>query len=105
METLIQTNQTTASLDTINPFVSSSTQFWSNVEFNRFGIIPILLVVISCVGGIAAAFGAQADVLRLSLISFPTIIALALVLGVAPMKVIVYVSVIALILDLLVLFI
>ena len=64
--------------------------FWERMEFNRFGIIPIVLLLIGCIGGIAAGFGAFADLLRISLVAFPTIISLALVLAVSPMRVIFY---------------
>ena len=77
--------------------------FWKKVEFNRFAIIPMLLVIIGCVGGFAAAFGAGADTFRLSLIAFPTIITLAITLAVAPMRWIFCASIIALILDVMVL--
>lgn len=80
----------------------SNNPFWEKVEFNRFGIIPMLLVVITCLGGIAVAFGAGSDTFELALVVFPTIIALALVLAVAPMRLIIWTSAIALIFDLLI---
>ncbi|MES2131190.1 MAG: hypothetical protein V4506_02505 [Bacteroidota bacterium] len=80
----------------------SLSSIWENMEFSRFGIIAILVVILGCLGGMAASFGAGDNILKLAMIAFPTIIALALILAVAPMKVITYVSVIALVLDLLV---
>ncbi len=80
----------------------STSTIWKNMEFNRFGIIAILVVILGCLGGLAASFGANDNLLKLSMVAFPTIIALALVLAVAPMRVIIYVSAIALILDLVV---
>lgn len=73
--------------------------FWDRMEFNRFGIIPIVLLLIGCIGGIAAGFGAFADLLRISLVAFPTIISLALILAVSPMRVIFYSAAIAIICD------
>ena len=104
METAIRSNQSKTSVRTVNTNVISYSQFWNNLEDNRFGIIAMLVVIIGCSGGLSAAFGAQANTLQLALVAFPSIIALALVLAVAPMKGIIYVSVIALILDLIVLF-
>ena len=104
METTIRSNQSKTSVRTESFNVISYSQFWSNLEDNRFGIIAMLVVIIGCSGGLSAAFGAQANTLQLALVAFPSIIALALVLAVAPMKGIIYVSVIALILDLIILF-
>ena len=103
METAIRSNQSKTSVTTESSNVISYSKFWSNLEDNRFGIIAMLVVIIGCSGGLSAAFGAQANTLKLALVAFPSIIALALVLAVAPMKVITYVSAIALIFDLVVL--
>lgn len=102
MEATIKNYQTATSLRTETLKASAKSKFWENVEFNRFGIISILLVVIGCIGGFAAAFGAKADVIKLAMIAFPTIISLALTLAVAPMRVIIWVSATAILLDLLV---
>ena len=80
-----------------------SPEFWNRTEAGRFAIIPMLLIVTACTGGIAAAFGAAGSTFQLALTAFPTILSLALVLGVAPMKAIVYLSAVSLLLDLLVL--
>jgi hypothetical protein len=96
METTIRSNTFTNNTNS----AKLQQSFWAQAEYNRFGIIPILLLIIGCAGGIAAAFGAQADILKLGLIAFPTIIALAMVLAVAPMRVIGYVSLVALLADL-----
>ncbi|MBI3518253.1 MAG: hypothetical protein HY062_02705 [Bacteroidetes bacterium] len=101
METTIKTNQskhvtTTKQKNAVSPF-------WDALEFRRFGIISMLVVVLGCVGGMAASFGAGADALKLGLIALPTIISLALILAVAPMRAIVYSAAIAFVLDLIVL--
>jgi hypothetical protein len=78
---------------------------FNDAEKNRFGVIPILIVIIACIGGIAAAFGAGNNTFKLGLVIFPTIIALALTLAVAPMHSILWVSALALVLDFMVFFI
>lgn len=98
MQTTIKSTHSNTSQSEKKSFSS----IWESMEFNRFGIIAILVVILGCLGGMAASFGAGDNILKLAMIAFPTIIALALVLAVAPMKVITYVSVIALVLDLLV---
>jgi hypothetical protein len=103
METTIRTNTSNKveNSKTKNQTTTHSS-FWDSLEFNRFGIMPIVLLIIGCVGGIAASFGAGTDVIKLSVIAFPTIIALAFMLAVAPMRVIIWTSAIAVVLDLLV---
>lgn len=100
METTIKVNQTKTLLGVKQ---ATASNLWKNAEFNRFGIIAILVLVIGCAGGIAAAFGAQADALKIGLVAFPSIITLALILAVAPMRAIFFASAIAFILDIVIL--
>lgn len=102
MDTTMKSYQNNVSVNTKTSSSISSSNFWTRLEFNRFGIIPMLLVFITCLGGIAVAFGAGSDTLKLSMVVFPTIISLALVLGVAPMRLILWTSIIAVVLDLMV---
>ncbi|MDP1799924.1 MAG: hypothetical protein Q8L81_01135 [Bacteroidota bacterium] len=103
METTIKTKQAKTSFQNEKTSSASTLTFWESIEFNRFGIISMLILFIGCIGGFAASFGAHGDVLKLALVVFPTIVALALILAVSPMKVIVYVSSLAIILDIIVL--
>ena len=106
METTLHAHQTRSHSKGITEPISKShavtkqlSPFWQMVEFNRYGIIAMLVLVISGMGGIAAGFGTGYDPLRLSLTAFPAAIALSLVLAVAPMKWIVWSTVIAFIID------
>ncbi|MCD6068988.1 MAG: hypothetical protein K0S33_3814 [Bacteroidetes bacterium] len=103
METSIKTNQSGTFVRNAKTISRAEVNFWSSLEFNRYGIISMLVIVIGCVGGIAAAFGAGADTLKIAMIAFPSVIALALILAVSPMKAIVYAGSIAILLDILVL--
>ena len=103
METTINTAGHASKSSTHSRSTSSNSQFWDKVEFARFGIISMLLVVLGCVGGFAASYGAGNNIFKLALIAFPTIISLALVLAVSPMRVIFFVSSIALVMDILLL--
>jgi hypothetical protein len=69
---------------------------------NRYGIISILLLFVGCGGGIAVGLGALDSVIQLILLVVPTMIALSMILAVAPMKAIIYTSVIAFSIDILV---
>lgn len=80
-----------------------SEDFWKKAEFNRFGIIPVLLLFVGCIGGLAASYGAGESTIRLAMVAFPSIIALALILAVAPMRLVLVSSIIAILLDLIVL--
>jgi len=101
METTITSSQIRTS--SINETKKQSISlFWDKAEFNRFGIISMLVVVLGCIGGIAASFGAGDSIVKLAMIAFPTIITLALILAVAPMKVLTYMSILAIVLDVLV---
>jgi hypothetical protein len=82
---------------------TAQSEFWKMVEFNRFGIIPMLMVALVCISGIAAGFGAPGNPFQLSIVSVPTAVALSLVLAVAPMKWIVYSSAFAILLDIIIL--
>ncbi|MBC7694519.1 MAG: hypothetical protein H7141_03640 [Burkholderiales bacterium] len=103
METLITSNHTKSTIKLVKAESTTASAFWDTIEFNRFGIISMLVVILGCIGGIAAAYGAQDNALKIALIAFPTIISLALVLAVAPMRAIIYLSSVAIILDLIIL--
>lgn len=98
METTIESKRTLGQAKKI-----SNTAFWNKLEFSRYGIISMLVLITGCLGGIAAAFGAHGSSLELALIAFPTILSLALILAVAPMRAILYLCSIAVALDLIVL--
>lgn len=102
METSINLSGERISNSTKATSKNSNASFWQNAERYRFAIMPMLLVIIGCLGGIAAAYGAQSDALKLAIISIPAAISLALTLALSPMRVIFYVSIIAVLLDLLV---
>jgi uncharacterized membrane protein YoaK (UPF0700 family) len=55
-------------------------------EFNRFGLISIILLVVGCVGGVAVGLGAIKYTGTLILCVIPTMTTLSLLLAVAPMK-------------------
>ncbi|MFY9309137.1 MAG: hypothetical protein WAQ28_08850 [Bacteroidia bacterium] len=75
-------------------------EFFKNAEFNRFGIIPVLLLLVGCMGGFAASYGAGESAFKLAAVAFPSIIALAMMLAVAPMRLVFWTSAIAILLDL-----
>lgn len=55
-------------------------------EYNRFGLIAVLILLVGCMGGITVGMGAIKDTLALILVVLPTMLTLSLLLAVAPMK-------------------
>lgn len=72
---------------------------WENAETNRFGIVPMLLVVVACMGGLAVGFGARENEWEIALATLPTMVTLTAILSVAPMRFTVWSSIITLIIH------
>lgn len=79
--------------------------FKGELEVNRFGLIAVLLLIVGCLGGITVGLGAIESTVQLTLVVVPTMTALTLLLAVAPMKYIMTASVIAIVIDLIILLI
>ncbi|NRA12271.1 MAG: hypothetical protein HRT57_09985 [Crocinitomicaceae bacterium] len=85
-----------------NHGAASGEQFFSaNTEFNRFGLISMVPIIVGCTGGIAVGMGAVQSTLALILIVIPTMTTLSLLLAVSPMKYIMTSGIIATIVNLL----
>ena len=76
-------------------------KFWQQVEFNRFGIISILLVVVAIMGGFAAAVTIQQSALKLAVVALSTAMVESFILAVMPMRTIIFSAIIAISLDIL----
>ena len=55
-------------------------------EFNRFGLICVILTVVGCLGGTAVGLGAINSTVTLTAVIIPTMATLSLLLAVAPMR-------------------
>jgi hypothetical protein len=73
----------------------------SDSEFNRFGLICVILTIVGCLGGIAVGMGALGNTLATSIIIIPTMITLSLLLAVAPMRWIMMAGIVSSIIDIL----
>jgi len=106
MNTSIQVNLLSASIRTVKAEyttkTSSNSDFWKNTEFNRFGIIAFLLVIVTCLGGFAAAVAVKENTLQLTVVTASAMLVEALILSVAPMRAIIISSVISVVISLLV---
>lgn len=83
--------------------ISKSTvksDFWKNAEYNRWGIVTYIILVVACLGGVTAGFGSGGNIVELALTVVPTMMTLAFVLAVAPMRLIVWTAAVAVLMDL-----
>jgi hypothetical protein len=71
------------------------------MEFNRFGWIAIILLVVGCLGGLTVGMGAIGSTFALIAIVVPTMLTLSLLLAVAPMRWIAMASIVSIGIDLL----
>ncbi|MGB0914710.1 MAG: hypothetical protein ACPGVI_01505 [Crocinitomicaceae bacterium] len=74
---------------------------FKNTEFNRFGLISAILLIVGCLGGLTIGMGAIEHVWMITLVIIPTMTTLSLLLAVAPMKYIISAGTAAVIIDLL----
>lgn len=73
----------------------------SDSEFNRFGLIAVVLTIVGCLGGVSVGVGAINSTFALILVTIPTMLTLSLLLAVAPMRWILGVASVAVITDML----
>ncbi|GEM_PF-330338 len=81
--------------------VKNTDRILGNVEFNRFGLISMILLVVGCLGGLTVGLGAVEQVWSLTLVVIPTMTTLSLLLAVAPMRYIITSAIVASIIDVL----
>lgn len=70
-------------------------------EFNRFGLISVIILIIGCLGGVAVGLGAINYTFTLVLTVLPTMLTLSLLLAVAPMKWIITSGLVSVVIDVL----
>lgn len=79
----------------------SNDKIFANSEFNRFGLISAILLIVGTLGGLTVGMGAVNEVWSLILIVVPTMTTLSLLIAVAPMKYIMTSAIVAVAIDLL----
>jgi hypothetical protein len=82
--------------------MQSQGTFWENAEKNRFGIIAMLLVFVTCLAGVAAAAAADASTFRLAAVAATAMAVESLILAVMSMRSIIIASIISVVVSLLV---
>lgn len=82
------------------------TSLWESIEFNRYGIMTVALLVQSCIGGFAAMYCLQLDppyaLVSLSIVAFFAMAANAAAIGQASMKWIVGSSIVSILVSIIV---
>jgi len=78
---------------------SGETIFANNTEFNRFGLISAVILIIGCTGGLAVGLGGVESVAALIFIVIPTMTTLSLLLAVAPMRLVMISGIISAIIN------
>ena len=103
MNTIIQTsrlNVSTKTLNKVNVKTSIFTHFLKNAETNRFGIIPILLVLVVGFGAVAAATVVEVGGIQLAMVALFAMLVETLVVAVMPMRAIIIASIASFIISL-----
>lgn len=103
METIRRINPVTVSVETAGSKEKSVSNFWEQAEFNRLGIVALLLTFTACLGGITAGFGVDGSPLQLLLAIFPTGFVLISILALLPMRVIFAIASLSVIINILIL--
>jgi hypothetical protein len=78
----------------------SQSDFIKNVEFNRFGLISVILILVGCLGGLTVGLGAIESTVALIVVIIPTMTTLSFLLAVFPMKWILSAAAVSLSIDL-----
>ena len=73
-------------METINVSQTKIGKLIAEAEFNRFGVISIVLTVVGILGGVTTGLGAVENTFLLSLVVIPTMITLSFLLAVAPIR-------------------
>ena len=68
-------------------------------DFNRYGIYAIALLLIGCLSGVAVGLGAMTSPAEIILLVIPTMAALVMIIGVAPMRLLLWTCLIACAVD------
>ena len=71
------------------------TKIFGDYEFNRYGWVGAIIIAMVCTGAVAVGVGAMSSPLQIGILAFATVIPLSLILAVAPMRSILYSSMIS----------
>ncbi len=84
-------------------YAKTETTIWNKAEESRYAINMLVIGLVIVFGSIAAPFAVNLGDWQFALVIFPTVFSLILVLGLAPLKMIVYTAGFALVANILIL--
>ena len=79
-----------------------TSDIWALAEASRYGINMLVLALVVIPGSMAAPFAVNLGDWQFALVLFPTVFTLILVLGLAPIRMIVYTAAFALVMNLII---
>ena len=82
--------------------ISEST--WASLESMRFGLVPGILTIVTCLSAIAGAYAITDSVFLLMVVGFPTAVFISTIIAVAPMRIIFALAILTTLIDLYVFF-
>ena len=92
-------NQTVQDREANVKEVNQNKAWEKDAEFNRFGLISVVLLIVGCLGGITVGMGAIDHLWSLTLVIIPSMTTLSLLLAVAPMRYIFYATLVSILID------
>jgi hypothetical protein len=81
-------------------FESPKTNFWKEMEANRFWF-PFVLIIVACISGTVASITLKDGIIKLMAIGLSTTMLEALILAVAPIRILIGTLITALLINLL----
>ena len=79
---------------------AKTSDIWKNAEANRYGINMLVLALALIPGSMAAPYAVNLGDWQFALVLFPSVFTLILVMGLAPIRMIVYTAAFALVMNL-----
>ena len=95
METTTSINQQSVALSNMH----TTSAIWERAEESRYGINMLMLALTIALGSMAAPYAVNLGDWQFALVLFPTVFTLILILGLAPMKMIVYTGAFAIVMN------
>ena len=86
---------------TLNLKTQAVSAIWQKAEFSRFAITPLLMVIVVCMGGFAAAVSVETSIVKLAIVAISCGLTEAFMLALMPMRTVIISSVICVLLSLL----
>jgi hypothetical protein len=101
MNTAFKTQTLHAGSKSVAKTQAKTSAFWQSMEYNRYGLTPIIIIAVICLGSVAAGVAnTTMDAAKIVTVSMAAVLTLTSILAVLPMKVIAYLSALSILIDL-----